>query len=427
LPKLIKQAKENLKTPPQPYTETAIKQFPAVVNFFQNELSAWIEQAPSDSKSKLQEYLAKAVPAVMDYQNFLKNELLPRSTGNFRLGEAHPKLWRGTFHNNLTIDELIARREADINNLRREMFLVCISFYKIMEPKFNVERPPSNLTEDQVKNAVISHVLDKIKGDHVSKEEFFEKIKTTAEEIRSFILEKQLIDVPEEEFKIEAMPLEVQGLTMTRLVTPGVYETSGNYLCQIAPFNEGLEEEKVQTLLEEYTNFFLPFYVVRKVFPGQYVPTYATFKNTSLVRKFYPNLPLLKGWPIFVEEMIIKAGFGSYDLRLRLNQLKYRLKTAIDFTLEFNIHEGGMTKDQALAYMTRVGFQSEAEAERNWNHIILNPGEAAYAYVGLQDLLEMEKEYKQLKGDAYSKKDFLSKVLSYGPIPLRHLKTKILE
>ena len=64
---------------------------------------------------------------------------------------------------------------------------------------------------------------------------------------------------------------------------------------------------------------------------------------------------------LFVDELIFK-GFGNYDLRLRLNQLKFLLKAVMDFKLELNIHQGGMTKEMAIAYMTRGGFQTEAEA-----------------------------------------------------------------
>ena len=77
--------------------------------------------------------------------------------------------------------------------------------------------------------------------------------------------------------------------------------------------------------------------------------------------------------------------------------------------------------------MTRVGFQTEAEAERNWKHIALNPCDAAYAYVGYQEFLDMEKAYKQKMGDTYNQKEFLSKLLSYGAIPIRHLKRKMME
>jgi uncharacterized protein (DUF885 family) len=77
--------------------------------------------------------------------------------------------------------------------------------------------------------------------------------------------------------------------------------------------------------------------------------------------------------------------------------------------------------------MTRGGFQTQAEAERKWNRIILKPVDCAYTYIGFQEILDMEKEYKNLKGDSFSKKEFLQKLLSYGALPIRHLKKKILE
>lgn len=138
-------------------------------------------------------------------------------------------------------------------------------------------------------------------------------------------------------------------------------------------------------------------------------------------------MPLIKGWPIFIEEMLVKAGYGNYDLRLRLNQLKLKLKAVIDFSLDLNIHQGGLTKEQAVRLMTITGFQTTAEADKNWHRIILKPLDATYAYVGYQELLDMEKTYKQKAGDSFSQKEFLAKVLSYGMLPLRYLKQKIEE
>lgn len=427
LPKLIKQAKENLKTPPQIYTETAIKQFPAIINFFRTELAQWVENAPAASRSKLQQNLSKAIPELEDYQSFLQNRLLPLSTGNIRLGETHRRLIRLTFQSDIPLEDLVARSQVDYKNIRREMFLVCIPYYKIMDPKIDLEKPPPNLTEDQLYNETISHVLDKIKRDHPSKEEFINQVKVNVEEIKSFITEKNLVELPEENLNIEPMPLEDQGVSWTRLLHPGAYETAGAYTCQISPIPEDWAEEHITSFLEEYNNFLLPFFTVRHVYPGPFVPLFFTRTNPSLVRKLYPNMPLLKGWPIYVEEMLPSLGFGNYDLRLRLNQLKIRLRTAMNLIVEFNVHEGGWTKEQVVAYLTRGGFQTQAEAERKWNHIILNPCDAAFAYVGFQEILDMEKEYKRLKGNAFNRKEFLRKLLDYGALSLRHLNKKILE
>lgn len=427
LPKFIKQAKDNLKTPAEIYTQTAIKQFPAILSFYKSELPQWIGQASSSSTSRMQSYLTKAIPALEDYQAFLQTELLARSTGNFRLGEAHRRLMQVTLQNNITLDELIARAKADYNNIRREMFLVCIPFFKIMDPRFNVEQPPANLTEEQLKNTVIAHVLDTIQKEHVSKESFLEKIKETVAEIKDAVLSAQIVDLPEETPLIEAMPPEEAGTSLSQLVLPAIYGTAGKFSLQIAPFSEVIEEEKIESLLEEYNDFLLPFWTVLNVYPGEFVPTALSWQNPSLVRKLFPNIPLIKGWSLLLNGKLIHTGYGNYDLRLRLNQLKFQLRAVIDFLLDFNIHEGGMTKEQAVAYMMRGGFQTQAEAERKWNEIILLPGNAAYAYVGMQELIDLENEYMKHQKESFSQKEFLEKVLSYGAISLRHLKSRILE
>lgn len=427
LPKFIKQAKDNLKTPPELFTQTAIKQFPAILDYYKTELPAWIEQAPASAKPKLQEYLAKVTPELDGYAAFLNNELLPRSTGNFRLGEAHRRLIRGTFQNRITLEELVARARADSNNIIREMFLVCIPFYRVMYPNINLEALTTQRGEQEVRNIVIKGVFDKIKNDHAEAEEFMERLQASKDQLQNFIRQSQLIDPPSEELAIEEMPGNARGMDWIRLVQPGIYETDGSYKVQVDPWWNELEEDALNAFLEEYNNFFLPFAVMRNIYPGTFFPVAIANMHPSLVRKVYPNHPLLNAWPIFVEEMMINAGYGNYDLRLRLNQLKLRLKTVMDFNLNFNIHEGGMTKEQAIAYMTRTGFQTQAEANKTWDTIILNPAQAAYAYVGLQTLLDLQKEYKQQKGDAYSEKQFLQDVLSYGALPLRALKSQVIQ
>jgi len=425
LPKLIKQAKENLKTPPQIYTETAIAQFPAILDFYQTGLSEIIEGTSDPNKAKLLAELTKVVKELTMYKDFLSSELLPRSTGNFRLAEAHRRLVRGTYQNSIPIADLVARAKADYNNLRREMFLVCIPFYRIMYPNINLEQLTTQRGEEEVKNIAIKGVFDKIKSEHATKEEFIDTLKTYKEEIKKFVQENQLLDLPEVDLKIEPIPQEIQTMQWTKILPPGLYDTSEDFVCLVSNIPDTMDEAKANSILEEFNNFLMPFFVVRNIYPGPFVPYYFTRKNPSLVRKMYPNMPLIKGWPVFIEEMLLEAGLGNYDLRLRLNQLKNQLKAVIDFNLDFNIHEAGMTKEQAIAYMTRGAFLTEAEAEMNWQRIILNPGDSTYTYVGYQEFKDMELEYKRLKGDSFTRKEFLSKVLSFGALPLRQLKQKL--
>jgi uncharacterized protein (DUF885 family) len=428
LPKLIKQAKEILKTPTQISTETAIKQFPAILEMYKTELPTLISEVPEEQRTKLLAELGKAIPELENYQNYLSNELLPKSTGNIRLGEAHSRLLRLTLQNNIPIQELVERATADINNITKvEMSMVCLPLYRLMYPEVDMQQLTAQRGEDEARRIIIQGVLEKTKENHMAKEEFMDKIQSSVDEIKSFLMEKQLCDMPENNLDIEIMPEAFQGITWTKLIAPGAYESSSNYTYQITPIPDDWNEDQVTSFLQEYNNYLLPFYAVRKIYPGMFIPLFQASQNSSILRKLYPSMPLLKGWAIPFEEKLIFEGFGNYDLNLRLNQLKMQLRVITDFIAEFQIHESNWTKENAINYMVRVGFQTEAEAERKWNRILLLPGDAAYAYVGMQEILDMKAEYRRLKGDSYSEKEFCTKLLSYGALPLRHLKKKILE
>src|SRR4030043_1398017 len=131
LPGFIKQAKTNLQTPPQIYTETAIKQFPGIMDFYKVDVPKLIDAAPAEMKSRFQAEWAKIVVALEDYQSFLQTQLLPKSTGNFRLGDqAHSRLLTLTSEFSIPAQELVARAKADSNNIRNSMGLVCHHRYQ---------------------------------------------------------------------------------------------------------------------------------------------------------------------------------------------------------------------------------------------------------------------------------------------------------
>jgi uncharacterized protein (DUF885 family) len=423
IPGLVKRAKDNLKTPPQDYTQAAIAQMPAIIDFYRMEIPKLSGGAPA-----LQAEVVKAVAALEDYQRFLKGELLTKSTGNFRTGESHLRTLRMTTQGHLPIiEEIVQRSLADFSNIRREMFLVCIPFYKIMFPEEDIERHGRTKGEEQTRNIVIQSVLDKIKSDHVGRDEFIGRINTAAAGIKDFIQKQSLINLPEEPLAIEPMPAYFADGLWTRLVTPGAFETGGAYTLYVRPIPGAWSAEDATSFLEEHNNFYVDFMAVQKIFPGNFAPAYFARKDPSIIKRMAPNQGLLKGWPIFLEDLFMESGYGNYDLRMRLNQLKLMLKTVIDFQMDINVHEGTWTKEKVVEYMTVRGFMTKAEAERRWHQIVLNPGEGAQSYIGYQEILDLEKDYRKLKGEAFNIKDFLQKLLSYGAIPLRTLKVKMVQ
>ena len=420
LPGLIKLAKENLKTPAQIYTETAIKQFVGIMDFYKNEV-------PKLSENKLQAEMAKVIPALEDYQRYLQSDLLPKSTGNFRLGEAHARLLRLTAQVNIPFEEISARAKADSTNVRRKMVIPAMAMFELLFPNLNMDEVTAKMGEEKARNYIITSVLDKLKTDHGTKDDFLNLAKAAADNVKSFLQQSQLVALPPDTPPFEDMPAYMKSGMLLRVVTPGPYETAGAYKILLSSLADELSAEQAQGQMEEFNNYFLPFWAASRVYPGSYVPAAMTGKETSVMKKMLPNQPLMFGWPQYMGDILITNGFNKYDIKSRLFQIKQQLAAVLDYQIDLNVHQGGLTKEQAITMMTVTGFQSPAEAERKWNQIILNPGQAAYAYIGFQELLEMEKEVKKLKGDAYSQKEFLQKALGFGPISFRQLKNKIMQ
>ena len=423
LPGLIKRAKDNLKTPPQDYTQSAIDQMPAIIDFYRHEAARL-----SGGNGALAAETGKVAAALEDYLRYLRSELLPKSTGNFRMGEAHLRTLRMTTQGHLPIlEEVVQRSLADFNNIRREMFLVCIPFFKIMYPTVDIEQLGRTKGEEQTRNTVIQGVLDKIKTDHVGRDEFTGRITRAVTDIRAFIQKHGLITMPETPVAIEPMPAYWANGSWTILETPGAFEPSGTYTLFVRPVPSDWSAEVADSFLEEHNNYYIDFMALQKLCPGAYVPSYFSRKDPSIIKRMFPNQGLLNGWPIFLEDMFVENGYGNYDLRMRLSQLKLLLKTVIDFQMDINVHEGTWTKDKVIEYMTNRGYMTKAEAERRWEQIVLNPGEGAQAYIGYQEILDIEKEYQKLKGASFTVKDFLQQLLSHGAIPLRTLRVKMAQ
>lgn len=426
LPNLIKRAKDNLKTPAQIYTETAIKQMPYIIDFYRQEAPALAAGGSEPVKQAFQAELSKAIPVLEDYQRFLRSELLPKSTGNFRLGpEVHRRMIQRLSGSAISQEELVNRAQADVKNIRREMFLVCIPLHKMMYPEVDIEQLQGE--PDVIWNRVIKNVFNKIKIFHPTKEDMVNRISVAAENLKKFGLESKLFPVPSELFETKAMPGYFAGLSRVRLSGPGAYDSQGKYTVEIAPLPEDWSEQKITDYLEEYNNFYLEVMTAQRVFPGKLVPLAMTRKASSLITRVFPNQALLLGWPIYVQQNLIYAGYGDYDPRLRLNQLKLMLKTVMDFQMDLNIHQGGITKEQFMRYLTVTGFQTEAEAERTWEYLVLNPGSGALPYVGLQEILDLEKDAQRTKGEAFNRAEFLTKLISDGALPPIQLRNRIIN
>ncbi len=100
IPGLFASARANLENPPHISTEIALEQIPDIISFFENDLPAAFKDASDPVKADFAKSNATVIAEVKKYQSWMKDDLLPRSKGDFRIGAA-------TFSKKLLYDEMV--------------------------------------------------------------------------------------------------------------------------------------------------------------------------------------------------------------------------------------------------------------------------------------------------------------------------------
>lgn len=420
---LVRQARTNLKNPPEVQTQTAIKQNRGNINLISNDLAKVLERLPA-WKDSLAQPIEMAVKALTGFQEFLEKGLLDRSAGDFRLGKKlFEKKLRLTLQSDLDPGEIIRRAEAEIVALRKRMFNLARPLHEKMFPGRKLKEEGKEL-----ENVVIKEVLDEIAKDHPKKDELLAVCRQNLKEQEEFVKEKDLLDLTGiNPLEVDWTPEFSRGVAVAGLDSPGPLDKNLKSFYRVSPIPDDWTEEQVESYLREYNNYMLKDLCIHEAMPGHYVQGFYDNQFPSSVRTIFGNGPFIEGWAMYSERMMVNAGYLDYDPRMELTRLKMYLRAVINAILDAKIHAEDMSKEEAIQLMTEEGFQERSEAEGKWVRATLTSTQLSTYFVGFQEILDLEKAYREKVGENFSQKEFNQKLLSYGSPPVRFLREIMLQ
>jgi hypothetical protein len=420
---VVRQARTNLKNPSEVQVRTAIKQNQGNINLIKNELPKVLERLPG-MKDSLAYPMNAALGTLRGYQEFLEKDLLSRSDGDFRLGKKlFEKKLRLTLQSDLPPGEVLRRAEAEMVVVRKRMF-------KLAQPLFAKMFPGRRLQEKgkDMENRVIGEVLDEIAKDHPQKDELLAVCRQNLQEQEQFVREKELVNLAGiNPLEVDWTPEFSRGVAVAGLDSPGPLDKDLKSFFRVQPIPKKWTKEEEESFLREYNNYMLKDLCIHEAMPGHYVQGYYDNQFPSLIRTIFGNGAFIEGWAVYCERMMVRAGYLDYDPRMELTQLKMYLRAVINAILDAKIHAGDMTREEAIRLMTEDGFQEKSEAEGKWVRACLTSAQLSTYFVGLQEVLDLEKAYRQKVGENFSQKEFNQKLLSYGSPPVRILKEIMLQ
>jgi uncharacterized protein (DUF885 family) len=407
MPKVLAEARANLKNPPKIYTEIAIEQLPGIVSFFEKDVPlAFKDVTEQKLLARFKQMNEAVIAALKDYEKFLKTDLLPRSRGDFRLGaENYAKKLAYEEMVDIPLDRLLQIGYDDLHKNQQQL--------KAVAAKIDPKKTPQQ-------------VLAELETDHPSPDKLLDAFRDECVKLRDFITTKRIITVPSPVLPIlEETPPFARALTFASMDTPGPYEK----VAKEAYFNVTLPEKswpptRVEDFMRSFNRGVILSTAVHEAYPGHYVQFLWMQHVDDRVRKVIGANSNAEGWAHYCEQMMLDERVST-DPKMRLGQLQDALLRNARYIVGIEMHTAKRTMEQGVEFFEREGFQTHETADRETKRGTSDPTYLYYTLGKLQ-ILKLREDYRKMKGAQFSLEQFHDEFMKQGFPPIKIVRRALL-
>jgi len=408
MPRVLQNARENLKNPPRIYTQIAIEQLPGIIAFFRSDVPAAFSGVHDGALlSEFHQKNNAVIGALQGYQQFLQSDLLPKSKGDFRIGaEKYRKKLLYDEMVDIPLDRLLRIGYEDLHKNQRQL----LELSKRMDASKSVEE-----------------IAARMERDHPPPDRLLETFRNTLGGLIEFIHQKHIITIPSQVRPIlEETPPFMRALTTASMDTPGPYEK----VATEAYFNVTLPEaqwsrKETEEFMTAFNRGTIVSTAIHEAYPGHYTQLLWFQKVPSKVRKLVQANSNVEGWAHYTEQMMLDEGYGNDDPELRFGQLLDALLRDCRYIVGIEMHTGKMTYDQGIDFFMKNGYMSRAYAERETKRGTSDPTYLVYTLGKLQ-ILKLRNDYRNKLGEKFNLEEFHNEFVSRGGIPIKIIRQEML-
>ena len=379
-PHLLEQAKTNLDGCPRPYVETAVEQAAGVRLLLQRDLPAALSGlADSTLRAEFEDAQRAATEALDAFAAWLKDDLLPRSDGDYAYGaDRYEKLLAYTDFVERPIEELERRGRDDLRACQE----------RLRELASQIDASVS-----------AGEVVDRIAQDHPTAERLLPDTEALLEELRQFCIDARLVTMPTEvRIGVAETPSFAATTTQAACSTPGPFETKATEAYYyVTPPHPSWPPERAEAYLKFFNRHTLCGVSAHEAYPGHYVHISWLRKNQRKIPHFLMTTTAVEGWAHYVEKVMIEAGYGGGDPRFEMMQLREALLRLCRYLASIGLHTQGWTYDESVAFFEKEGFATKPIAERETRRGQIGPNYYAYT-LGKHEILSLREKMKAKHG-----------------------------
>jgi len=426
LPRFFEQTRGSIEPArvPKIHAETAIQQNPGLVSIIETMIvPAMNKLGPADRK-RLEAAIEIAKNAVADHQTWLEETLLPQAAGDFRIGaELYDRKLAFALNSPLSRREIVARAEAEYETVRNEMYSVAREVYAARHPYTTFPDNP----DEAYKQSIIRAALEEAYRKLPPRDGIVEIAKQNLQQATDFVVEHNIVTMPEEPVEIIIMPEFQRGVSVAYLDPPGPLDSDQPAFYAVAPLPEDWTDEQVESFLREYNLLSIQDLTMHEGVPGHYLQLAHSNRYPSVLRSVLWSGPFVEGWGVYAERVMIEEGYLDGDPLMRLINLKWYLRAVTNAIIDSAIHVDGMTREAAMKLMVEGGFQEEREAAGKWVRAQLSSAQLSTYFVGYQEHMALREAVQQAWGDTFTLKRYHDTALSFGSPPVRFVRALMLD
>jgi uncharacterized protein (DUF885 family) len=408
IPQALAAARANLRNPPRVFTEVALEQLPGVIGYFRNDVPAAFQDVRDEKlQAEFQAANQAAIDALRQYEKFLKDELLPQSHGDFRLGaENYRKKLLYEEMVDIPLDRLLKIGYQDLR-ANQERF-------RQTAARIDARRKPQE-------------ILAELTKDHPAPEKLLATVRSELGRLRRFIVNRKIVTIPSRvEPIVEESPPFKRALSWASMDTPGPYETKAAEAYYFVTLPEASwTKERVAGHMEGFNYGTIVSTSIHEAYPGHYVQFLWVQRAPSKVRKLLGSGVNSEGWAHYTEHMLLEEGYGNGDPRLRLGQLQDALLRNARYIVGIEVHTGRMTYEEAIEFFVKEGYQPRATAAVEVKRGASDPTYLMYT-LGKLAILKLREDYKALRGEKFTLQEFHDEFLRQGYPPIKLIRRAML-
>ena len=415
VPALFDQAKHNLVSSPEIWTQTAKEENDGNIALIDAELRKACPAALSPDYDKA---AGPAIEALRAFNTYLEKDL-SQHPYDWRLGkETYGRKFRAVLETDMTPEQALAEAESRLAKTRDEMLQLATPLYRKTRAKG---------TAGKSLNEVVTAVLDQIAQRHASFDTYFSDARRDLDETRKFVIAKNLLSLPpNDNLQVIETPEFMRGIYSVGGFNPApALEPQLGAFYWITPLSKDWPKAKIESKLKENNYYGLKILTIHEAMPGHYVQSeYADGIQPPLrrvIRAVFGNGPYVEGWAVYATEMMLDEGYLDHNPELRLTFLKHQLRVLANTILDVRLQTMSMTDQQAMDLMLKDTFQEQEEASGKLRRAKLSSAQLPTYFTGWHGWRQIRSEYQKAQGAAFQLKEFHERALNEGAVPLPEL------